>query len=276
MKVLVTGASGFLGHHISQALSSRGDLVIAASRASGFDFARLLTESDWLPHLDRVDAVVNCVGIIAQTRRQRFETLHHLAPAALFRACATAGVARIVQISALGVDQANSCPYQASKKRADEAIAGFPGKWYILRPSLVYGPGGASHRMFQRLCRLPVLPLVSAGRQQIQPVHVNDVSACVLKCLSSEQSGLTLNVVGPKPYSFAEWLQLLRRKQGRKPAVILPLPLGGILAFAQLARYVVPMLHPDNLYMLEQGNTADVSSVTEFLGRPTLAAEDML
>ena len=274
MRVLLTGASGFIGGHARRALDRAGYAVVPADRRHGVDFDRMLTVEDWLPHLRDVDAVINSVGIIVEARGQTFENLHQRAPAALFRACARVGVRRVVQISALGADERAFTRYQRSKKAADDVLRGLPLEWFVLRPSLVYGEGGASAAMFQRIARLPVLPLAGAGRQFVQPVHVDDLVATLLQCLRSASGRLTLDVVGPRPLTLAEWLRVIRARLGRAPAPILAVPWWLAMAFASVARFALPILHPDNLRMLRRGNTADVAPLTAFLGRPPIGVED--
>lgn len=274
MNILLTGASGFIGGHILLALQAAGHKVKTVSRRHGVDFNRMLTVEDWLPHLSDVDTVINSVGIIAETRGQTFDTLHHRTPAALFRACAMAGVKRVVQISALGADEQAFTPYQLSKKAADDVLRSLPLGWFVLRPSLVYGDGGKSSAMFRFMANLPVIPLVGDGKQCIQPVHVSDVVATVLQCPHANPTQRTLDVVGAYPLTFVAWLQTLRRQGGKQPALTLPIPLTLIMAMAQVGRFVVPMLHPDNLRMLQRGNVADVQPLVAFLGRIPLSVED--
>lgn len=274
MNILLTGASGFIGSHIRQALEQIGHDVVPVSRRHGFDFSRMLTPEDWLPHVKGVDVVINSVGVIAETRGQTFDALHYRAPAALFRACVMAGVPRVVQISALGADEQAFTPYQLSKKAADDVLRGLPLEWFVLRPSLVYGEGGKSAALFRRLANLPLLPLVGDGQQRIQPVHVSDVVATVLQCLHTPSARRTMDVVGAYPLTFVAWLQWLRKKSGKPPALTIPIPLGLVMAMAHVGRFFTPLLHPDNLRMLQQGNTADVRPLTEFLGRLPLGVEE--
>ncbi|OGT89541.1 MAG: epimerase [Gammaproteobacteria bacterium RIFOXYD12_FULL_61_37] len=274
MRILLTGATGFIGGHILTALREAGHEVQGVSRRLGVDFNRMLRPEDWLPRLNGVEAVINAVGIIAETRGQSFETLHHRAPAALFRACERAEVKRVVQISALGADERAFTPYQLTKRAADEVLRGLSLDWFVLRPSLVYGPGGKSTDLFRGLAALPLIPLVGDGRQWVQPVHLSDLVATVLRCLQPDiPARQTLDVVGAHPLTFADWLQWLRRSQGKGPAPVLPVPLPLVMASARLGRFLVPMLHPDNLRMLQQGSTADAAPLTRFLGRPPLAME---
>ena len=267
MKILLTGASGFIGGHIRGALESAGHEVIPATRVQGFEFNRMCSANDWVPHIQGVDAVINSVGIIVETHKQKFATLHHQAPAALFQACAQAGVKRVVQISALGADEHAFTPYQLSKKAADDELRALPLEWFVLRPSLVYGPGGKSTAMFQRMAALPVIPLVGQGQQCIQPVHVSDLVAAVVACLAATPARRTIDVVGPTPMSFVDWLQRLRTVSGKSRGPTLCIPLRFVFAASQLAKYFVPLLHPDNLRMLQTGNTADVHAFAELLGR---------
>lgn len=276
MKILLTGASGFIGGHIKNALESSGHKVMVADRHHGIDFNHMKEMSDWLPHLHDIDTVINSVGIIVEKTGQDFKHLHQIAPIALFRACEKAGVRRIIQISALGADEKAFTQYQQSKRAADDVLRQLPLDWFVLRPSLVYGEGGASLAMFQRMAKLRVLVLADGGNQRIQPVHVSDLVTTVIQCLKAKDTRQTLNVVGPFVLTFAEWLQIMRKKQGRGTATILPIPFSLVLAFSQVARYVFPILHPDNLQMLQKGNTADVQPLIEFLGRSPLSVDEAL
>lgn len=274
MKILLTGASGFIGKHIAMGLESAGHSVLAADRNSGFDFKRMVEESDWLPHLHGVEAVINSVGIIVESRGQTFETIHHQAPVALFRACEHAGVKRVIQISALGADERAYTPYQQSKNAADDVLRSLALDWFVLCPSLVYGPGGKSVAMFQRMASLPVIPLVAQGLQWIQPVHVDDLVAAVLQCLITSPTRRTINIVGPYPITLVNWLQQMRKVSGKATAPSVSIPFGLAMATARIARYVVPIMHPDNLYMLQQGNTAEVDDFAQLLGRMPVSIED--
>lgn len=267
MKVLVAGASGFIGSQVAAALRAADHTVVPADRRHGVDFNAMRSSADWRALLDGVDAAVNCVGIIGERRGQRFAVLHREAPAALFRACAEAGVRRVVQISALGADERGFTPYQRTKLAADDVLRSLPLEWFVLRPSLVYGKGGASTKMFKRLAALPVIPLVGGGRQRVQPVHIDDLVAAVLHALTAEPARRTIDVVGPEAMTFKEWLERLRASAGKSAAATLSVPLALVTAVARLARHVTPVLHPDNLAMLEQGNTADVEPFARFLGR---------
>src|SRR3954464_7609566 len=187
MRILLTGASGFIGRHLYDALCRRGHAVVTAGRTPltaaqpgmfvPADFARDLRIGDWIPRLSGVDLVINAVGIVRETRFQTFDAIHVRAPCALFDASVVAGVRRVIQISALGADAGACSQYHLSKRRADEHLTGLPIAWTIVQPSLIYGPDGRSAKLFATLACLPWIPLVGIGDQMIQPVHIDDVSS---------------------------------------------------------------------------------------------------
>lgn len=275
MKILLTGASGFLGRHLRQALVGGGHQVVPVSRRDGVDLTGLTTPARWLPYLTGVDAVINAAGIIGETRHQSFDVLHRRAPQALFQACAQLGVSRAVQISALGADDTAFSAYHLSKRAADEQLRSGPLDWFVLRPSLVDGDGGASSTLFRRLARLPLIPVVGNGQQPIQPVRLDDLTATVIHCLSAQRARQTLDVVGPEAFGFLDWLQRLRAAQGLRPARVLHLPAGMVRSLVALGQPFSPLLRVDNLRMLQAGNVADAAPLADFLGRmprPVLSA----
>lgn len=276
MNILLTGASGFIGRNIATSLAYAGHQIKPISRSHGIDFSRMQAPADWLSHLEGVDAVINCVGIIGEVGTQRFEPLHKLAPAALFRACACAGVRRVLQISALGADETAFSTYHLSKRAADDCLRSLDLDWFVLRPSLIYGPGGKSATLFMRLAALPLIPVIADGQQELQPVHISDVVATVLQSLTSTETRQTLDIVGSETITFAEWLQCMRHAQGLARARVLRIPFPLAMSAAYLGRYFNPMLQPENLRMLQKGYWADVQPLLRFLGRLPLTVKPSL
>lgn len=276
MNILLTGASGFIGHNIATALSAAGHRIKPVSRSNGVDFCRMLSPADWLAQLEGIDAVINCVGIIGESGAQRFAPLHSLAPAALFRACSQAGIRRVVQLSALGADETAFSAYHLSKRAADDCLRSLDLDWFVLRPSLIYGRGGKSAELFMRLATLPRIPVIADGQQSLQPVHISDVVATVLHSLTTPETRQTLDIVGSETITFAEWLQWMRHVQGLPRARLLRIPFSLAMAGAYLGRYFNPMLQPENLRMLQTGYRADVHPLAQFLGRMPLTVEPSL
>ena len=241
MNILLTGATGFIGHHILHALEQQNHHVTACCRSPEklvfrsentrtlqLDYADMMKEIDWLPYLKNIDVVINCVGIIVEAKQQTFQTLHTQVPTALFKAAEQAAVKKVIQISALGADQNAQSAYHLSKKYADDALKALSMDWYVLQPSIVYGDGAQSMALFHALAALPVHALIDGGDQLMQPVHVSDLVETIIQCLKPDSKAcITLPLVGPKAISFKNLLEQLRQRLGKKPAVTFSLP-GGL------------------------------------------------
>ena len=259
MRVLVLGASGFIGSHAAAALRAAGHDTVAAK----IDFTRALRAEDWLPALHEVDAVLNAVGIIRERGRRSFNTLHYAAPRALFDACKVAGVRRVVQISALGADESARSGFHRTKRRADEYLAGLDLDWAVVQPSIVFGEGGGSARLFALLAALPITPVPGDGRQSVQPIHIDDLVEALVKLLGVPTK-IRLHAVGPRAITLREWLRLLRAQMGL-----------GRARFVQVPLWLVPV-ERETLQMLQRGNTASADTLAQLLRRAPRDPNDFL
>jgi len=276
MRILVTGAAGFIGRHIVAALRAAGHRVVCAGRdvertrrmfpdqeSITCDFNRDVTAEVWLPRLVGIDAVVNCVGILQSRRGQSIAAIHSAAPKALFAACVRAGIRRVIQISALGVRPEVATAYSQSKLDADRHLQSLDLDWVILRPSLAYTSAGSfgGTSLFRALAALPgMVPLVGDGRQPFQPIHMGDLTEAVRRLVEgSEVARRILDVVGPEPMALRDILADLRRWLGFAAPRFFETPLPVVRVAARIADRLggVGPITTTSLTMLLQGNTAD-------------------
>jgi uncharacterized protein YbjT (DUF2867 family) len=222
MKVLVTGASGFIGRGVVAALRTQGDDVAALSHSRrdnepSVDIAAL-SENEWGNLLVGVDAVVNCAGIFADTATARLDDVNHKAAARLFRACVSAGVRRIVHLSAIGADDALT-RFARSKLAADHELMALDLDWVILRPSIVFGnDAGGGSALLRGLAALPVLPL-DAEAGDLQIVQLDDVVQTIVRLTRpGAPSRVVLELAGPERLSFAENVRAIRMWLGQTSA----------------------------------------------------------
>ncbi|KVU19160.1 NAD-dependent dehydratase [Burkholderia ubonensis] len=278
MNILVCGANGFIGRALCARLEAGGHRVVrgvhAGRRAAGpgeiaIDYAHDVRPEHWRARLDGIDAVVNAVGMLTGRRGVTLDAVHRAAPCALFDACCGAGVRRIVQISALGVERGDTA-YFASKLAADAYLQTLPIDFRIVRPALVYGATGASARYFRMLASLPVHVLPAGGRQLLRPVHVDDLAELVARLIERPAAGdRIVDVVGADEVEYREMLAIYRRAMGFPPAMRVSVP-GALFAAAAALSGRMPgaMLTRDTWAMLRAGNTGELAASSAALGRP--------
>lgn len=280
MNILVLGASGFLGRHLTRALRDRGYRVIAGSRTHPqapppalefrqVDVGRALDAHDWLPVLQGIDVVVNAVGIFRESGGQRFDQLHDAGPRALFDACVRAGVRRVVQVSALGADADAQSAYHLSKRAADEHLLALPLDAVVVQPSLIYGAGGTSATLFGMLASLPLVPEPALGAARVQPIHVDDVTAAIVALVEAPSlPARRLALVGPRALSWREFMEGLRSTLGLPRGRYLPIPASWAAAMARVGdRWPGALLDTEAWRMLQRGNSADAGPLARLLGR---------
>ena len=276
MRVLVVGATGCIGRAVVHALRSRGQTVIAASRGDAsmpVDFMQTASPEAWAVRLAgaRIDAVINCVGILMPSRSQSFERVHAQGPIELFRGAALADVSRVVQVSALGVNETGDDhpAYITSKLEADRALAALPLTHAIVRPSLVYGPGSASASLFATLASLPLISLPGGGAQRVQPIHVYEVAEGIARWIENKESKSgVFELAGPKAMTYREMLGAYRDAMSLGAALWLPLPMALMHASAWLAeRLPQSVFSRDTLRLLERGNTSSANAAPLLLKR---------
>jgi NADH dehydrogenase len=282
LRVTVFGGSGFIGRHLVQRLVRQGDMVTVVARHDApflkpmGDVGQVVQQLGNLADtglLQRAvagaDAVVNLIGILAESGGQRFDAVQHLGAERIARAAAAAGVARFVQISAIGADPASPSRYARSKARGEAAVlAAFPAAT-ILRPSIVFGPEDLFFNRFAAMAETwGVLPLIGGGATRFQPVYVGDVADAVRQVLGRpDTAGRIYELGGPEIRTFRALLELMLRVIGRPKTRLVPLPfaVAGILAlFAQYAPGAP--LTPDQVVLLRVDNV---------VGHAALALRDL-
>lgn len=271
--VLIIGGSGFVGSAVAARLTKEGlRLCLPTRHLERARHLMLLPEADVLEAdvydpatlaglLRGQDAVVNLVGVLhsrpGSPYGPDFARAHVELPTKIVAACAGAGVARLVHVSALGADPAGPSEYQRSKAAGEAAIrAAGPGlEWTLLRPSVIFGRDDHFLNLFAGLLQaFPMLPLAGADTR-FQPVWVEDVAEVVARCLAEPAAaGQTFELAGPTVYTLAQLVRYVGRLTGHRRPV---LPLSEALALVQ-ARFLEMAPHPvmsrDNVLSLRVDN----------------------
>jgi NADH dehydrogenase len=277
-RVAILGGSGFIGRYVVKRLAER-DIVVAVGGRNAATAKYLKLKGDVgsvglfnigiddeavLPaFLVGNQALINCVGILHESGRQRFDGIHHSAPARLARLARDAGIERFIHISSLAADPRSPSAYARSKAEGEAAVRDAFPTATILRPSVVFGPEDRFFNRFAAIATIsPVLPLIG-GETRIQPVYVGDVAETVMRCLADPATaGRTYELGGPKVYSMRALLELLLGEIRRKRLLVgLPFGLASLQA-RLMALLPNPMLTPDQVELLKTDNIVGGGALT--------------
>ncbi len=248
-RILVTGASGFVGSALCSALAAAGHSVRAASRkpvstAENIEWMQLpdLAESvNWAPFVAGMDIVIHLAGIAHRggSYSGRYDRVNREATIELVRACHNEDIKRIIFMSSIGAQTGSAFDgvateldepkpvneYGRTKLAAERAIQGSGLPYTILRPVIVFGPGvRANFALLVRLASLPIPLPFGAFDNQRSLLSIDNLVQAVMFCISSPQTRNQVFIVcDPQPITVAEILATLRRAAGRSAGLI-PIP----------------------------------------------------
>jgi uncharacterized protein YbjT (DUF2867 family) len=278
--VTVFGGSGFLGRHVVSALARRGYRIRVATRRPNLAGhvqplgavgqihpiqANLRYPDSVRRAVDGADAVVNLVGILFESGRQRFTSVQAEGAATIAAAAAKAGIDNVVHVSAIGAAADSPAEYARSKAAGETAMLAARPSTVILRPSIVFGPEDSFFNRFAGLSGLmPFLPLVGGGETRFQPVYVGDVAEAVAVALDGRaRNGTTYELGGPEVKTFKELMELLLREIGRT-RLLLPLPFGVARLQARVLQLLPnPLLTVDQVHLLERDNVVSAEAIAD-------------
>lgn len=270
-KLLILGGTGFLGRHVCEKVERLKWRATVPTRrrlhAQAILMLPMITPLEADVHDEATlaqlvaghDAVLNLIGTLHGDEAE-FERAHVGFAEKLARACGSAGVRRIVHLSALGADENAPSMYQRSKARGEAKLrqASPPLAWTILRPSVMFGREDNFLNLFARLNRRFLgIPLAGANAK-FQPVWVQDVAEAALRCVQRDASiGQTYEAVGPGVWTLRELVELAGRLSGRPRRVVaLSEGMGRTLASVLSLAPGEPMLSHDNLESMKSDNVA--------------------
>jgi NADH dehydrogenase len=247
--IAVIGGTGFVGRAIVEKLAATGAriLILArnAERAKSVKVfgavgqisavaGNALNDDELAAVIEPADMVVNLIGILAPSGRQKFEALQAELPGRIGKMAAVKGVTNIVHLSAIGASLKSPSLYARTKAEGERALLRqFPSA-IVLRPSVIFGPGdGLFARFGQMAMFAPALPLVGGGRNRMQPVYVGNVADSVVAALKGMAThGQIYQLGGPHIYSFAELMRfILKATERRRMLVSVPFSLMAIPTF---------------------------------------------
>jgi uncharacterized protein YbjT (DUF2867 family) len=260
--ILVTGANGFVGRHVTRALAAHGVRVRAmvrtaqgANALAGVDCELVrgdVTDPASLRAAARgMRTIVHLVAIV-EGAPATFERVMAAGTGNLVEAARESGVRRIVLMSALGTGPGATVPYFRAKWAAEQAVAACGVEHVVLRPSFVFGADGGALPRFLRIARLaPVTPVIGPGTQRVQPIWIDDVVRAVRLSVDADAPDRPVELGGPEAVTWSVlWARLKAALGTRRPAFHIPFWLARGPA-ALFERMPPALLTRDQLRMLE-------------------------
>jgi NADH dehydrogenase len=277
MLVTVFGGSGFLGRYAVRALARAGHRIRVGVRDPNLANYLLPMGHVGQIQLVRVNvrdadavrramkgagAVVNLVGILYESGRQKFQELHAVAPGMIAAGAKEAGLGAAVHVSSIGANSDSPSLYARTKAEGEERVRNAFPDATILRPSIVFGAEDQFFNRFAALARIsPALPLIGGGHTRFQPVYVGDVAQAILCCVSgSAARGSVYELGGPRVYTFKELMRLVLAETGRR-RLLIPLPFSVAMAKASvLGLLPKPILTRDQVRQLKRDNVVSADA----------------
>ena len=225
-QIAVFGAGGFLGRHLIRELTKLDYRVKIATRnpfLKGYlrplgnpgqielIKTNIFNVEDVKQVLKNCDYAINLVGILYETRKQKFIQIHSHFPYLLSNLCNEIGIKNLIHVSALGVKEKHSSQYIQSKFQGEKNIQNFFKSSVILRPSLIFGPEDKFFNTFASYARIfPALPLIGGGKTKFAPIYCVDVGKAIVKALELKNTEPKIyELGGPENYSFRELIEIL-------------------------------------------------------------------
>ncbi len=222
--VTIFGGSGFVGRYIARRMAQNGWRVRVAVRNTNEAmfvrtygavgqvepvFCNIRDDASVAAVTQGADAVVNCVGVLAELRKNTFAAVQAEGATRIARVAAAMGVARMVQLSAIGASDTSASAYARTKAAGEQGVLDHMPDAMILRPSIIFGAEDQFFNRFAGMTRFgPVLPVIGADTQ-FQPVYVDDVAAAAVKGVLGEVPGGIYELGGPDVATFRELMQTM-------------------------------------------------------------------
>ena len=218
---------------------------------------------DWNPNnfselkeaIKNSDVVINLIGILYETRKQKFYNIHTSIPEAIAKICSDSDVKKFIHVSAIGANENSKSLYQKSKYQGEiKALNNFKNT-VIIRPSVVCGTEDNFTNLFSKLSILPLIPVVGMN-YKFQPVLVNDVADSIVRTIETKNNeGKIYEIGGPKIISFGDMVKLILKTINKKRFVVpMPMPIAKIQSTITDLLPIPPILTRDQCEILSEAD----------------------
>ena len=266
----ILGGGGFIGRYLVRNLSKKNYRCIISTRKA-FQKGYLKTQAtpgaieliDWNSNnflelkeaIKNSDIVINLIGILYQTRKQKFYNIHSGIPEAVSKICSESDVKKFIHVSAIGANETSKSLYQKSKFQGEvKAFKNFKNT-VIIRPSVVCGTEDNFTNLFSKLSILPVVPVVGIN-YKFQPILVTDVADAIVQAIETRgNEGKIYELGGPKVISFGDMVKSILKTINKKRFVVaMPMPIAKVQSGIMDLLPIPPILTKDQCEILSEAD----------------------
>jgi uncharacterized protein YbjT (DUF2867 family) len=266
----ILGGGGFIGRYLVRNLTKKNYRCIISTRKA-FQKGYLKTQGtpgaieliDWNSNnfselkeaIKNSDIVINLIGILYETRKQKFYNIHSDIPEAVSKICSEADVKKFIHISAIGANETSKSLYQKSKFQGEvKALNNFKNT-VIIRPSVVCGTEDNFTNLFSKLSILPVIPVVGIN-YKFQPILVTDVADAIVQTIEAKgNEGKIYEIGGPKEISFGDMVKSILNTINKKRFVFeMPMPIAKVQSSIMDLLPFPPILTKDQCEILSEAD----------------------
>jgi uncharacterized protein YbjT (DUF2867 family) len=266
----ILGGGGFIGRYLVRNLTKKNYRCVISTRKA-FQKGYLKTQAtpgaielvDWNPNnffelkeaIKNSDIVINLIGILYETRKQKFYNIHSGIPESVSKICSESDVKKFIHVSAIGASETSKSLYQKSKYQGEvKALNNFKNTT-IIRPSVVCGTEDNFTNLFSKLSFLPVIPVVGIN-YKFQPILVTDVADAIVQAIETKgNEGEIYEIGGPKVISFGDMVKLILKTINKKRFVVeMPMPIAKIQSAITDLLPIPPILTKDQCQILSEAD----------------------
>ncbi|HJW90304.1 MAG TPA: complex I NDUFA9 subunit family protein [Anaerolineales bacterium] len=284
--IVITGASGYIGSHITRRLVDAGRPVRALvfnrqhsmreSRLSGLPVEMKeadVTRPETLENaFEDASAVIHTTAIAIEKGKQTYEQVNYQGTVNVVEAARRAGTRRLINMSQLGADARLPYRFLASKGRAQDYIAASGLDWTAFRPSVVWGPEDEFANTFARLVRVTpiIFPIVGDEKSRFQPVWVEDVVTCFVSALDDPSTiGFQYELGGPEILTLEEIeRRALQAVGARRWMIHFPMPILRLVVTLMEKVLPNPPVTRNLLELLAVSNVTQKNEIRKFVNDP--------
>ena len=266
----ILGGGGFIGRYLVRNLTKKNFRCFIPTRNT-FQKGHLKTQAppgsvelfNWDANnfgklkesIENSDVVINLIGILFETRRQKFNRIHSGIPEAVAKICAQSDIKKFIHVSAIGANENSKSLYQRSKFQGEKKALNNFKNTVIIRPSVVCGTEDNFTNLFSKLSLLPVIPVVGIN-YKFQPILVSDVADAIVKAIEAKNNqGKIYELGGPKIISFGDMVKSIMKTLNKKRFVVeMPMPLAKFQSSIMSMLPITPILTRDQCEILSEAD----------------------